>query len=296
MISDLFKNCAITVNMSKVLHHLAWRNRNMIIKIGNFDITECWDGVFYKKLSNYPNVTKWEIQTIFDFIKYEESNGRDCVIEADNNILEAINNYKVIYNNNDRLSPPKKITECTACPKYKGCMTDFVCHTTSLDNAKSILKSGSLLSPVLARNISAEDLKNESRNAANDPVDYFDYIMFAWGNCQAGDRLVMERNLKRYPNDDDLSIHFAPGIRFFFKYDKLINHPNAVFDGVLPLKIKDEVILKDWVHAIIIPKCYKEELEIYVPTNLITEVYYLESDCKDIWQWSEKVYEYIKAL
>ena len=51
-----------------------------------------------------------------------------------------------------------------------------------------------------------QQLMNESRNAANDPADYFEYIMFSWGNCQAGDRLVMERALGRFPDDEDLSV------------------------------------------------------------------------------------------
>ena len=49
---------------------------------------------------------------------------------------------------------------------------------------------------------------NESRNAGNDPADFFDYIMFSWGNCQAGDRLIMERKLGHDPSEEDLSIHF----------------------------------------------------------------------------------------
>ena len=57
--------------------------KTMRIKIGQFDVTECWDGVFYKKLSHYPNITTWEIQTVLDFIKYEESYGRVCKIEAE---------------------------------------------------------------------------------------------------------------------------------------------------------------------------------------------------------------------
>ena len=31
----------------------------MLIRIGEFDITECWDGVFYKKLSRYPEITAY---------------------------------------------------------------------------------------------------------------------------------------------------------------------------------------------------------------------------------------------
>ena len=43
----------------------------MLIKIGQFDVTECWDGVFYKKLSRFPSITDWEMQTVLDFIAYD---------------------------------------------------------------------------------------------------------------------------------------------------------------------------------------------------------------------------------
>ncbi len=59
----------------------------MLIRIGAFDITECWDGVFYKKLSHYPKITAWEIQNVLDFIRYENENGRSCSIEAEESIL-----------------------------------------------------------------------------------------------------------------------------------------------------------------------------------------------------------------
>lgn len=267
----------------------------MLIKIGKFDITECWDGVFYKRLSHYPNITDWEIQTILDFIKYEDQNGRSCSIEADDKILDAIEYFKQ-SNSSKRISPPKLIEECTACPKYKGCMTDLVCHTTNVENAINIFKSGSLLSPVLARNMTAKELMAESRNAANDPEDYFYYIMFAWGNCQAGDRLVMERKLGRFPNEDDLSKGFTPGVRFFFNYNKLIHHPYVTFEGVLPLKIKNEVVLNDWVSSVIVPNDYKHLLLPHIPKELRSKVHFLQNDHKDIWQWSEKVYEYAKVF
>ena len=182
----------------------------MLVKIGQFEITECWDGVFYKKLSQYPDITKWEIQTILDFVRYEASNGRECQIETEKDIIERIETYRRMYESGIRVSPPEKIEECTACPTYKGCMTDFVCHTTSAENAVKILNCGSLLSPVRARHMSEKDLAEEPGNAARDPEDYFQYIMFAWGNCQAGDRLVMERKLGRFPDEDDLSKGFTP--------------------------------------------------------------------------------------
>ncbi|MBQ7298937.1 MAG: hypothetical protein IJW77_03750 [Clostridia bacterium] len=268
----------------------------MKIRIGTFDFTECWSGVLYKKLSAYPDITPWEIQTVLDFIRYEEQNGRTCDIEAEDAILRAIDAYRPTYDAGIRVPVPERITECTACPTYRGCMTDFVCHTAPLENAKKILSCGSLYSAVRARGLPADVLQKEARNAAGDPEDYFDYVMFAWGNCQAGDRLVMERKLGRFPNDEDLSVHFTPGVRFYFRYEVLAAHPDAVFEGVLPMKIRDEVILRDRVYAIIIPQAYRSEIDTYIPDDLRARIHYIENDCRDIWAWSDKVYAYIKAL
>lgn len=267
----------------------------MLIKIGNFEFTEVWDHVLYKKLSEYPRVTDWEIRTIIEFIDYEKKHGRECTIECEDiALLDEI--YRKISNREYYLNVarPVLLTECTACPYRKGCETKFVCHTTSLENAVKIFESGTLLSALNARKIPVEELMAENRNAANDPADYFEYIMFAWGNCQAGDRLVMERKLKRMPNEEDLSIHFTPGVRFYFKYEELIQHPNVIFDGVLPMKVKDEVILKDWVLSIIIPSELKQQLEDKIPADLRDKIIYVENDCKDIWDWSEKVYQIIE--
>ena len=57
------------------------------------------------------------------------------------------------------------------------------------------LASGKLLSPVKSSGKTAEELALDVRNGAHDPADYFDYIYFAWGNCFAGDSLVVERKL-----------------------------------------------------------------------------------------------------
>jgi hypothetical protein len=42
----------------------------------------------------------------------------------------------------------------------------------------------------------------------------------------------------------------------------------------------------------IIPKTYKEIFENAVPSNLTDRVFYIEHDCKDIWEWSDKVYDF----
>lgn len=267
----------------------------MLIKIGDFEFTEVWDGILYKNLSNYPNISDWEKRTIIEFMEYENSHGRKCQIECENTKLlgelcHALQNRETYRD----IPRPALLTECTACPYRKGCVTEFVCHTTSAENAVKILQCGSLLSAIKVRKIPVEELMAESRNAAGDPADYFEYIMLSWGNCQAGDRLVMERMLGRFPNESELSTGFAPGVRFYFRYDKLVKHPGRVFDGVLPMKIKDEIILKDWLHTIVVPEKLREIVEPAVPEELTGQVIYTENDCRDIWDWSEKVYRMVE--
>ncbi len=240
-------------------------------------------------------ISEWEIRTIIEFVEYEKKYGRECVIECDDSktlqlILDSIKQKEKYL----CVPRPKLLTECTACPYRKGCVTDYVCHTTSADNAIRIFECGKLLSALNARKVPVETLINEKRNAANDPADYFEYIMFAWGNCQAGDRLTMERSLGRFPDNKDLSVGFEPGVRFYFQYDKLLSHPNAICDGVLPMKVKDAIILNDWVHRIVIPAKLKAMLQPYVPSDLTDKIIYIENDCKDIWDWSEKVYSIIE--
>ena len=269
----------------------------MLIKVGNFEFTEFWDGVLYKKLSNYPWITNWEIRNLIDFIEYERKNGRECKIQCDNEELLALINKKIMDKDKYiNVSRAALITECTACPKRKGCVTEYVCHTTSVDNAIKIFETGKLLSALLARKVPVEELMAEKRKAANDPADYFEYVMLAWGNCQAGDRLVMERKLGRFPDEEDLSVNLTPGVRFYFKYDKLAKHPQVVFDGVLSMKVKDEIILKDWVETIVIPTELREIIETAIPNDLLERVIYVENDCKDIWEWSEKVYCIIEKM
>lgn len=267
----------------------------MLIKIGNFEFTEVWDGVFYKKLSQYPAISDWEKRNIIEFVEYEASHGRECTIQCENTeILAEVNNALQNRKSYRNVPRPALITECTACPVRKGCVTEFVCHTTSAENAVKILQCGSLLSAVKARNMPVSELMAETRNAAKDPADYFEYIMLAWGNCQAGDRLVMERKLGRFPDETDLSVNFAPGVRFYFLYDEMVKHPGCTFDGVLPMKIKDEIVLKDWLYAMIVPEELRELIETVIPEELADRVIYVTNDCQDIWDWSEKVYEIIE--
>lgn len=266
----------------------------MKINIGNHEFTELWDGVFYKALSDYPNVSDNEMKDIIDFVNYEKINGRRCEIEADReDILQYVQKEMLNPEKYKSVRRPEIIRECTACTARGGCMTDLVCHTAPFENAISILKCGSLLSAVNARKLPDIVLQKEDRNAANDPTDFFHYVMFSWGNCQAGDRLVMERKLGRSPSPDEMGEGFTPGVRFYFRYDDLNKHPQAVHDGFLPIKVKDEVNLADYVYRIIIPSEYKEQIMRVIPECLSNRTFCLNHDKLDVWQWSEKVYSFV---
>ena len=265
----------------------------MEILIGNHEFTELWGGVFYKALSDYPNVSDNEMKDIIDFLNYEKINGRQCEIRADREdilryVMKEVRNPDKYKN----VRRPEVIRECTACTSRGGCMTDLVCHTAPLENAISILKCGFLLSAVKARGLPDTVLQKEKRNAAKDPADFFHYVMFSWGNCQAGDRLVMERKLGRSPTPEEMGEGFTPGVRFYFSYDNLEKHPQAVHDGFLPIKVKDAVDLNAYVYMIVIPSEYKEQIAEVLPKELSDRTFYLSHDGLDVWRWSEKVYSF----
>lgn len=118
------------------------------------------------------------------FIKYEKNQGRIAEIKCkDDEINRSIAEALAYSEKYEGCSRPAKIIECTAC-KQKGCLTEYLCHTTSVENAKSIIHNKELLSAVRARKISIDELMNENRNAAHDSSDFFDYIMFSWGTAK----------------------------------------------------------------------------------------------------------------
>lgn len=265
----------------------------MKLHISNHDFSIVWEGVYYKALKNYPAITDWELKSIIDFVIYEEDNGRNVSFEIkdkelEDRILDAINNPS-LYNDTKK---PEKIEECTAC-KQKGCLTDYLVHIAPVEYAKLILDQDSLKSARQVRNESLEVLVSEDRNAAKDPADYFDYIMFSWGNCQAGDRLVMERKLNRLPNENDLSRDFTPGVRFYFRYDDLVQLERATFDGYHALKVKDFMDLSNLL-AIIVPDDHKKEFLDFKKYK--SKIHFIKNDCHDIWDWSQKVYDYVSRL
>lgn len=68
-----------------------------------------------------------------------------------------------------------------------------------------------------------------------------------------------------------------------------------VWDGVFYKKLSNYPQVSDWVYAIIVPTYLKKDVEDVIPSNLKDKVIYVENDCKDIWDWSEKVYRVVEG-
>ncbi len=151
-----------------------------------------------------------------------------------------------------KFPPQEHVSKCTYCLDGL-CRSDLACHATSVDNAFRIIESDRILSACKARGIPGEVLARESRNAAGDPPDYFEYVMFAAGNCTAVDKLVMEREVGHVPSWEELDCNFRPGVRFFFRTTDLVGHPRHCFDGIHD-KIRDQLELDPYLVVVAIPE------------------------------------------
>ena len=110
-----------------------------------------------------------------------------------------------------------------------------------------------LMSAVKVFGKSGAELVTDIRNAASDPADYFDYIMFGWSNTTSGYRLAMERLLGRAPSEEELQEKFIPGVSFHFLYEELIQASGYMFDGYHVAKVRDSLDLDAFLHLCVIP-------------------------------------------
>ena len=252
----------------------------MILNISERKLTVIENGIYHFELSGYPNITKLELNKIITFMKYEKSYGRQIeIICKDANVISAIND--AILDMSESFLPVAE--------------NNFVYHATNFNAAQKILSEGKLLSAVKVHNKTGKELSFEKRQSLwNDPADYFEHIMFCWGENPTGDYVVLSEDL---PKEDDLvNGNFNAGIRFYFLYEKIIRHPKHAFDGYHSIKIKDEIMLADYLHSCIIPEQYKNGLANRIPSNLLSKVHYLSQDRLGISSWNEKVYGFVNNL
>ena len=264
-----------------------------------------WDGIYYFPLSNYPNIAPWELNKLLAFVNYEKRHNRSTeFVCEDEAILQVINQALAFPETAQDTPLPDKMTQCTHC-NQNGCLTHFVCHTATIGSAKAIFSSGKLLSAVKAHGKTEAELVAAAVQAGaayepQDPADYYRYVMFSWGNCPAGDNLVMQREMRRklgrLPTAHDLEHALEPGVRFYFRHKDILRHPGYEYDGYHPAKVKDELLLHDYLYACIIPAQNKSELVAHIPAGLMGKVHFIPQDGLGLLGWTEKVYEFVSSL
>ena len=236
------------------------------------------NGVYYFFAQEYPHISASELKNAVAFIRYEKLYSRETEIICEDKqalglLIDAVENLDI-----------------TEMPTEK-----FVYHATDVAAAQKILSDGRLLSAVKVHGETGTELAYGKRNSPwNDPPDFFEYIMFCGGDQATGDWVVLSDDM---PSEEDLRNGiFNAGVRFYFRYDDLKRHPNHIHDGYHPIKVRNEVVLSDYLHSCIVPEQYKSELEHLVSQGIAKRVHYLPQNGLGILEWSEKVYDFVEGL
>jgi hypothetical protein len=240
------------------------------------------NGVYYFKLLNYPHIALKELKIAASFIMYEKAHNREAEIVCDDeHVIRTIKNAVANYH---ELEPFTLTDE-----------TKFVYHGTDINCARKILSCGKLLSAVNVYGKTSIELAYDKRDSPwNDPADYFEYIMFCNGDDMTGDYVVLSEN---FPSNEDLEDGcFDAGVRLYIQSEDIVLHPGFVFDGYHPAKVKDEIILTDYLFACIVPEQYKKDLVDVTLPELSSRVHYLSQKGMSLTRWNDKVVDFIYSL
>ena len=256
----------------------------MILKIANENRSIIRKGMYLFSLVEYPVIQEWEWNNILAFISYEKAQGDTLEIECDDeDILMRVQEAM------DKLDGTEYI------PPVDEAIEEFVYHATNVNAAQKILAGGKLLSATQAYGKTREELVIErAADGWDDPAHFYEYVMFGWGTHLVGDYVVLSEN---FPCEEDFEKgNFDAGVRFYIRYEDIIKHKGHTFDGYHPLKVKDEIVLSDYLFACIVPEQYKEQIENCVPPELIDKVHYLQQRGLCLQEWNDKVVAYLCEL
>ena len=88
----------------------------------------------------------------------------------------------------------------------------------------------------------------------------------------------MSRQIGRDLSPQEADEQFYPGIRFFFDTGRVFRHPQAEWDGIHPVKIRQSLQLDPYLHALVAPCVRPDEtpLTLEAPKHLRTKIVYLD--------------------
>ena len=213
-------------------------------------------------------------QAVADFLAYERAHGRDVEVRA----APGLGDWRTWPLPAERARPDAAPTQCCTPDLPDGCGTDLVCHGTPAATAAVILTDGRLRPP------------RTRTSTWGEPEDWFDHVMFANGRCTAPEAVAASRRTGRDLVPADLAPGYEPAVRFYFEWDALASHSNAVFDGVHPVKIRGDVTPEDHVVAIVVAEDHAEDV-IVAAGALRTRVVVLPSaDTTTPATWAKAAY------
>jgi len=108
----------------------------MIINIANHGGSIVWEGIYYFALSDYPNISDWELRNIILFFEYEKQHSRKTeIICEDKDIFATVNH--ALTNPSLYLTTPKPdlitVPVCTSC-KQGGCKNNVIDIMAVIEN------------------------------------------------------------------------------------------------------------------------------------------------------------------
>ena len=254
----------------------------MILEIVNDNELIIKNNIYHFGLEKYPQIQEWN--NILAFLCYEKARGMELEIVCEHEeILSLVQDAALKLKGTEYIPPIAESIE------------EFVYHATDVYAAGKILASGKLLSATQVYGKTGEDIAFERRECEwKDPADFYEYIMFGWGTHLVGDYVVLS---EKFPCEEDmLKGNFDAGVRFYFKYEDIVKHKGHIFDGYHAIKVKDEVILSDYLFACIVPEQYREQIDNCVPKEFLAKIHYLPQKGLSLKAWNDKVIEYIKCL
>ncbi len=242
----------------------------------------------------------YEMQCISDFAENEKSHGRKLGVWVQEDkvrpqICQAITDASN-KNPTERILPSKHNSICCRSFHPEGCDGRFVCHAAPAEAAQQIIEDGFIYSKHRLTGLGLDELADQG--TWGDPADYFDYVALARGNCVAPDIVAMSRQFGRDLSPQEADEGFFPGVRFFFDLASLMQHPRAVWDGIHPIKIRDNLELNGNICAVVAPEFYPNggKLHLQTSTHLNNKIIYLDHHkLPSLMLWSNAALEAVET-
>lgn len=234
----------------------------------------------YRHAVRPEGVTPLDHEAVADFIGYEQSHGRDVSVVCDPELSDWAD-WPVPAT---RVSPHALATQCCSQVFPAGCGSQLVCHGTTAEAASRILAEGKLRCAVDATGRGAEELAATS--PWGEPPDYFEHIMFADGRCLAPEAVAHSRRVGHDLVPADLVAGYPPAVRFYLRWDALVDRPDARFDGVHVVKIRRELPVEDALVACVLHERDRDTVAVTAGGELAGRVVVLELEQPKPDEWA----------